>query len=69
LRDGWRIETAPGQPLTLIKDDRRFEPGSAIARLAHGEDTEAGWRESCRILGIGHLPLGVESERTVTASA
>jgi Zn-dependent protease with chaperone function len=67
VREGWHLETAPGQPLMLVKDQRRFEPAEAIARLASDEQTADGWRSTCADLGVAGLPLASSVAESIGA--
>jgi hypothetical protein len=56
-RAGWKLETAPGGALELVKDGHRLEPGDVVTRLATAKETGDGWRTTCQALGISGLPF------------
>jgi Zn-dependent protease with chaperone function len=62
---GWTIETAPGRPLSVVKDGNRFEPHIVVGKLADGTMTVDEWKAQCASLGIANMPLtaaGAQSE-------
>jgi len=60
VRDGWSIETAPGRPLSVVKDGRQFEPHVPIGKLADGSMNVDEWKATCERLGLAGLLLKVE---------
>lgn len=60
LKAGWRIETAPGRPLSVRNGDEHFEPHLAIGQLADGSMKVADWVAKCNALGITGIRLAVE---------
>jgi len=54
---GWQIETAPGEPLVLVRGDERLDPRKSIVRLVEEPESYKEWRALCERLGIAHLSL------------
>lgn len=57
LREGWALETGPGQPLELVKGSDRLDPAVVMARLAEEEGAAAEWQATCQRLGVAGLRL------------
>jgi heat shock protein HtpX len=56
-RDGWTIETALGEPLTLRRGEERLDPYEAVGALRSDSVAVAGWRARAIRLGISDLAL------------
>jgi hypothetical protein len=56
-RQGWRIETEPGEPIRARKGGAVLEPFTVVERLASGKLAPDGWARECDSLGIAAIDL------------
>ena len=56
-REGWTVETVPGQPLRCRRDGDTLEPYTELERALAGERGPHRWRERCIGLGIAGVAL------------
>ena len=54
---GWAIESLPGRPVVLRRDEATLEPWLEIDRLTSGATDAETWRRRCDELGIRDLSL------------
>jgi len=56
-RAGWQLQTAPGDPVLMVRGDAHIEPFAVGRELAAGKLGEDVWQQTCAEHGIGELPL------------
>ena len=69
VRTGWIIETAPGRPLTVVKNGRRFEPHLVLEQLGEGTKKVDDWKAECASLGLTGIQLAVSAAKEQTKIA
>jgi heat shock protein HtpX len=57
-RAGFAVESPPGAPVTLVRDEARVEPFSLRSRLAADAKEAEAWRGFCAQAGIADVELG-----------
>lgn len=66
LDQGWRVTTAPGKPLVLVRDGDVVDPFAAVRECAEGPAGVERWKSRCVVLGIVGRRLGTSA--VVTSS-
>jgi heat shock protein HtpX len=57
IRCGWGAEAPPGEPIGVVRGDRRIVPSELVADVCQGRMSAAGWRERATALGVADAPL------------
>jgi hypothetical protein len=47
VNEGWRLDALPGEPIALVRGEKRFVPRPALRKLADGQLTIEEWRAVC----------------------
>ena len=58
LDQGWRLSTAPGRPLVLVRDSDEVDPFGAVRECAESGEGAQRWKSRCVALGIAGRRLG-----------
>ena len=57
-KKGWNVNTLPGEPIVLQKDDMSIEPFTVLSDFSTGKLREEEWIEICRNAGIDAINIG-----------
>src|SRR5262249_6938435 len=57
-RQGWAIESEPGEPVRARKGGAVVEPFKVVGEIARGELSADAWRARCESLGLASVELG-----------
>lgn len=61
-REGWRIETSPGEPISLVKTHIRLQPFQVVRDLFDHEMDAASWERRCMEWDIAGIALADDGE-------
>ncbi|MFK7742356.1 MAG: M48 family metallopeptidase [Planctomycetota bacterium] len=57
VRNGFEVQTAPGEPLDVVRQDAVFRPMTLAQELRDGKLEDGAWRQRCADAGIAGLVL------------
>jgi hypothetical protein len=57
VRSGWRAQAPPGEPIGVVRGDRRLVPAELVTDLAKARVSPAAWREQAAGLGVAETQL------------
>jgi heat shock protein HtpX len=57
LQRGWKVKTAPGDPVYVYRGKQKFEPFEIYQRLQSAALPPEVWQQTCRSLGIAAVDL------------
>jgi len=58
INQGWMVQAAPGDTISLRRGEEVLEPFDVLHRLAAGKLDPEVWRQRCQALGIAEINLG-----------
>lgn len=67
-RDGWEIESIPGQPVVCRRAEQTLDPYGAIGRAGEEPPPAVEWAQTAEQLGIAQLPLVARRGATAPAA-
>jgi Zn-dependent protease with chaperone function len=61
-REGWKIETSPGEPIFMVNGHVRLEPVQVVRELLDADMDAASWERRCADWGIAGIVLSDDGE-------
>lgn len=58
VREGWTVQTAPGEPIDLVGPKGTVRPSGVVRDLLFHKVDSAGWERMCAELDMGSIELG-----------